>query len=33
MLLLLNSVYGKGLKHPVRKSILCGPRYFLGILR
>jgi len=33
MLLLLNSVYGRGLKHAVHEGILCGPRCFLGILK
>jgi len=33
MLLLLNSIYGRGLKHAAREGILCGPRCFLGILK
>jgi len=32
MLLLLHSVYGRGLKHAAHEGILCGPGYFLGIL-
>jgi len=32
-LLLLNSVYGRGLKHAAREGILCGPRCFLVILK
>jgi len=33
MLLLLNTVYGRGLKHAAREGILCGPRCFLVILK
>ena len=33
MKLLLNSVYGRGLKHATCEAILCGPQCFLGILK
>ena len=33
MLLLLNSVYGRGLKHAAREGIWCGPQCFLVILK
>jgi len=33
MLLLISSVYDRGLKHAARERILCGPRGFSGILK
>ena len=32
-MLLLKSVYGRGLKHAAREDILCGPRCIFGILK